>query len=219
MVNRDKESDSQVDLPRIIGLTGGISTGKSTVSHYLATAYQLPVMDADIYAREAVQLGSPVLQAIIERYGSDILLPDDTLNRQQLGQIVFGNPDERRWLEQQIHPYVRKRFVEGIHEFPGQTIVLVVPLLFEAGMTDLVTEIWVVRCSEQQQLERLMQRDKLTLDQVQARINSQMPIEEKVARADVVLDNSSSLEGLLKQVNEAIKRTHYGVNSQLYRLI
>lgn len=209
MVTWDNESDSQVDLPRIIGLTGNISTGKSTVSHYLATAYQLPVMDADIYAREAVQLGSPVLQAIIERYGSDILLPDGTLNRQQLGQIVFGNPDERRWLEQQIHPYVRDRFVEGIHEFPGQTIVLVVPLLFEAGMTDLVTEIWVVRCSDQQQLERLMQRDKLTLEQVQARINSQMPIEEKVARADVVLDNSSSLEGLLKQVDEAIKRTHY----------
>jgi dephospho-CoA kinase len=199
-------------LYRIIGLTGGIGTGKSTVSHYLASAYHLPILDADIYAREAVQIGSPVLKAIAERYGSDILLPDGTLNRRQLGQIVFSNSDELRWLEQQIHPYVRDRFVEAINELlcknnlvvQHAAAVLVVPLLFEAGMTDLVTEIWVVRCSEQQQLERLMQRDKLTLEQAQARINSQMPIEEKAARADVVLDNSSTLEALLKQVDAAL---------------
>lgn len=101
--------NSKVQLPRIIGLTGGIGSGKTTVSHYLATTYQLPVLDADTYARVTVQLGSPVLKAIAERYGSDILLPDGTLNRQQLGQIVFSSPDERRWLEQQIHPYVRDR--------------------------------------------------------------------------------------------------------------
>ncbi len=189
---------------RIIGLTGGISTGKTTVSHYLASAYELPVLDADIYAREAVQPGSPVLKAISERYGSDILLPDGTLNRRQLGQIIFSNPDERRWLEQQIHPYVRDHLLEAIHELLSQTVVLVVPLLFEAGMTDLVTEIWVVRCSQQQQLERLMQRDHLTLEQAQPRINSQLPIEEKAARADVVLDNSSTLEALLKQVDTAL---------------
>lgn len=191
-------------MSRIIGLTGGIGSGKTTVSHYLATVYQLPVLDADIYAREAVQLGSPVLKAIAERYGSDILLPDGTLNRRQLGQIVFSSPDERIWLEQQIHPYVRDRLLEAIHEFPLQTVVLVVPLLFEAGMTDLVTEIWVVRCSGQQQLERLMQRDQLTLEQAQARINSQMPIEEKCDRADVVLDNSSTPEAVLKQVDVAL---------------
>ena len=189
---------------RIIGLTGGIGTGKSTVSHYLATAHQLPVLDADIYARVAVQLGSPVLKAIAERYGSNILLLDGTLNRRELGQILFSSPIERRWLEQQIHPYVRDRLVEAINELPGQTLVLVVPLLFEAEMTDLVTEIWVVSCSKQQQLERLMQRDQLTLEQAQARINSQMPIEEKAARAHVVLDNSSTPEAVLKQVDAAL---------------
>lgn len=207
MVNWHNTSDRQLHLNRIIGLTGGIGTGKTTVSHYLATAYHLPVLDADIYARVAVQLGSPVLKLIAERYGSDVLLPDGTLNRRQLGQIVFSSPDERRWLEQQIHPYVRDRLVEAIHELPPQnTPVLVVPLLFEAGMTDLVTEIWVVRCSRQQQMERLMQRDQLTLEQAQARINSQMPIEEKAARADVVLDNSSTLEALLRQVDAAVTR-------------
>lgn len=191
---------------RLIGLTGGIGTGKSTVSHYLATAYQLPILDADIYAREAVQLGSPILSAIAQRYSSDILLPDGTLNRQHLGQIVFNNLDQRLWLEQQIHPYVRDRFVQEIDKLLARTVVLVVPLLFEAGMTDLVTETWVVYSSPQQQLERLMQRDHLTLEQAEARINSQMPIAEKCDRADVVLDNSSTLEALLKQVDAALEK-------------
>lgn len=189
---------------RIIGLTGGIATGKSTVSDYLATAYDLLVLDADIYARVAVQLGSPILKVIAQRY-LDILLPDGTLNRQKLGQIIFSNQDERRWLEQQIHPCVRDYFLEAINKLTGQTVVLVVPLLFETGMTDLVTEIWVVRCSEHQQLERLMQRSQLTKEQAQARIKSQMSIAEKCDRADIVLDNSSTLGALLKQVDIALK--------------
>jgi dephospho-CoA kinase len=193
-------------LKRIIGLTGGISTGKTTVSNYLAEAYQLPVLDADIYAREAVQLGSPVLSQIFERFGSGVQLPDATLNRKRLGEIVFSNPDERQWLEQQIHPYVRDRFHSELATLVTPTVVLVVPLLFEAGMTGLVTEIWVVSCSPEQQLQRLMERDRLFLEQAQARLNSQLPIQEKVARADIVLDNSSTLEALLKQVDIAFLR-------------
>lgn len=189
---------------RTIGLTGGIATGKSTVSNYLATAYNLPILDADIYAREAVNLASPVLKAIGERYGYNILLPNGNLNRQKIGEIVFNNSDERHWLEQQIHPYVRDRFVAAIHQLTEQTVVLVVPLLFEAGMTDLVTEIWVVYCSRQQQLERLIQRNHLTLEQAQARIDSQMPIAEKCDRANVVLDNSSTPKVLLQQVDAAL---------------
>lgn len=199
----DNKSNAQLHSPRIIGLTGGIATGKSTVSNYLATAYNLPVLDADIYARVAVEIGSPVLEAIAHRY-CDILLPDGALNRQKLGQIIFNNPQERQWLEQQIHPNVRERFVIAIKELSAQTVVLVVPLLFEAEMTDLVTEIWVVYCPYQQQLKRLMQRNQLTLEQAQARINSQMPIQEKCDRADVILDNSSTPEALLEQVDTAL---------------
>lgn len=191
-------------MKRIIGLTGGISTGKTTVSTYLAEVYQLPVLDADIYAREAVQLGSSVLSKIFERYGSDVQLPDGTLNRKRLGEVVFSSPGEREWLEQQIHPYVRDRFQSELNTLAASTVVLVVPLLFEAGMTDLVTEIWVVSCSPEQQLRRLMERNQLSLEQAQARINSQMPIQEKVARANFVLDNSSTSKGLLKQVDLAL---------------
>lgn len=194
---------TELSTQRLIGLTGGIASGKTTVSNYLATAYQLLVLDADIYAREAVSVGSPALIAIARRYGDEILLPDGTLNRQRLGEIVFNSPQERRWLEQLIHPAVRDRFVEAISLSP-QTMVLVIPLLFESGMTALVTEIWVVHCSQQQQIERLMQRSKLTPEAAQARIDSQMPLAEKCDRADVVLDNSSTLEVLLQQVDAAI---------------
>jgi dephospho-CoA kinase len=189
---------------RIIGLTGGIATGKTTVANYLANAYHLPILDADIYARDAVCVGSPILDAIALRYGKQILLANGDLNRQKLGEIIFHNPEERFWIENVIHPYVRDRFQGEISTSTTKTLVLVVPLLFEAGMTDLVTEIWVVYCSEQQQLERLMQRNNLTLEQAQARIHSQMSITEKAARADVILDNSSTLEALLKQVDAAL---------------
>lgn len=189
---------------RIIGLTGGIATGKTTVANYLASAYGLPILDADIYARDAVSGGSPILGAISQRYGEQILLADGTLNRQKLGEIIFNNQEERNWVGQLIHPYVGDRFKKEIASSPAQTLVLVIPLLFEAGMTNLVTEIWVVSCSSEQQLERLMRRNNLTLEQAQAPIKSQMPIAEKVARADVVLDNSSSLEALLKQVDAAV---------------
>ncbi|MFN6501939.1 MAG: dephospho-CoA kinase [Nostoc sp. DedQUE01] len=189
---------------RIIGLTGGIATGKTTVTNYLASTYNLPILDADIYAREAVSLGSPILGAIAKRYGQEILLADGTLNRQKLGEIIFNSEDERNWVESLIHPYVRDRFLEAITQSSSQILVLVVPLLFEAGMTDLVTEIWVVHCSQEQQIQRLIQRNHLNQEQAEARINSQVSIAEKVARADIVLDNSSTLNVLLKQVDTAL---------------
>lgn len=191
-------------LKRIIGLTGGIATGKTTVANYLATAYKLPILDADIYARDAVSVGSPILQTIAQRYGEQILLGDGNLNRRKLGEIIFNHQEERNWVERLIHPYVRDRFLQEITHSPAQTLVLVVPLLFEAEMTDLTTEVWVVSCSEEQQLQRLIHRNHLTLEQAKARIKSQLPIAEKVARADVVLDNSSSGEALLEQVDAAI---------------
>lgn len=189
---------------RLIGLTGGISTGKSTVAKYLETTYSLPILDADIYARDTVTVGSKALNAIASRYGASILLADGNLNRQQLGNIIFKDANERQWLEKQIHPLVRDAFGREINNSIADSIVLVVPLLFEAEMTDLVTEIWVVYCNPSQQLARLMQRENLTLEAAQARISSQMPIEEKCDRADLVLNNSSTLESLFKQVDAAM---------------
>ncbi|MDH6098965.1 dephospho-CoA kinase [Anabaenopsis sp. FSS-46] len=192
---------------RIIGLTGGIATGKTIVANYLATAKNIPIFDADIYARDAVAIGSPILRAIAGRYGQEILLPDGSLNREQLGAIIFTQSDERQWVESLIHPYVVRRFQEAMDKSPSPTLVLVIPLLFEAQMTDLVTEIWVVWCSQSQQLQRLMQRNNLTPQQAQTRINSQLSLEEKASRANVVLDNSSTPASVCKQVDIALAMT------------
>lgn len=203
---------SQVTAPRIIGLTGGIGMGKTTVSDYLAKTYQLPVLDADVYARAAVQPGTIALKAIVDRYTSKILLPDGTLDRRQLGEIIFNQPSERTWLESQIHPFVqqalsrdRDRWIQQLSD-QSVTIVMVIPLLFEAQMTDLVSEIWVVSCPPDQQIQRLMQCESLSQEQATARIFSQMAIAEKRDRADVVLENSSTVEDLLQQVDRAINR-------------
>jgi dephospho-CoA kinase len=190
---------------RLIGLTGGIATGKSTVSDYLSSHYHLPVLDADIYARQAVDKGGEILRQVGDRYGSTILLADGSLNRAALGQIIFNNAAEKQWLEQQIHPFVRAKFKEITATFPlSQTLVYSIPLLFEANLTHLVTEIWVVTCSPSQQKARLMARNQLTASEAQARIDAQMSLEQKCEQADHVLDNTGSLEQLLAQVDDLL---------------
>lgn len=187
---------------RIVGLTGGIATGKTTVSDYLASHYQFPVFDADILARAAVATGTPTLKAIAARYGPDILRPDGSLDRKALGAIIFQDAAERHWLEAQIHPEVRTRLLAAIsHHRQHDTIVLAVPLLFEARMEDLATEIWVVTCPPEVQLARLMARDGLTEAQARDRIAAQMPLTEKIARADCILENSGTIADLLHWVD------------------
>lgn len=189
---------------RIIGLTGGIATGKSTVSNYLSSKYELPVLDADIYAREAVVKDSPILKDIFARFGFHLQLADGSLDRSALGDLVFGNLEAKQWLESQIHPYVRDRFSQELTEITHNTVVLVIPLLFEANLTHLVTEIWVVSCDEEIQLVRLQQRNHLTLEQAQNRIASQLSLEEKVAQAHFVLYNNSTREYLYLQCDNIL---------------
>jgi dephospho-CoA kinase len=190
---------------RLIGLTGGIATGKTTVSNYLAQKHHLPVLDADLYAREAVQLGSPILTRIIEHFGDALQLSDRSLNRSALGQIIFHNPSEKQWLESQIHPFVRQRFQEEINRLDSATVVLVIPLLFEAKLENTVTEIWVVSCSYPTQIKRLMQRNNFTESEAMARINNQIPLTEKINKADIVLDNNSEdLDNLYQQIDRAL---------------
>jgi dephospho-CoA kinase len=190
---------------RLIGITGGIGTGKSTATNYLQAQYHLLILDADIYAREAVAIGSPILAAISQRYGDDILQPDGTLDRPQLGAIIFNNPIERQWLESQIHPYVRDCFDREISRLqPDATVVLAIPLLFEAKLTTLVTEIWVVSCDLATQIDRVMRRDRLDELAARQRIASQMPLAEKIALADVNLDNSTDITNLERQIDRQL---------------
>lgn len=183
-----------------LGLTGGIASGKSTVSNYLHKCYGIPVLSADRYAH--LVLENLVADAVIDRYGLGIV-SKGKIDRQKLGEIVFTQPQERIWLENKIHPIVREQLLQDLQKYGTNIVALEIPLLFEAKMTDLVDQIWVVACSEQQMIERLQKRNHLTVKQCQDRINAQMPIREKCKLADVVLHNDSSLEELYKQIDQA----------------
>ena len=185
-----------------IGLTGGIASGKSSVAHYLQDL-GIVVLDADRYAHEALKAGSQASEAVLKRYGQQVEAAPDcdierssgqrSINRRELGRIVFHNPDERRWLEQTIHPMVRARFELELDSHPEtSTVVLMIPLLFEADLTEMVSEIWVVHCLPAQQLERLKQRDRLSTAEAEARINAQWPMSRKCEQADLLLDNCSA---------------------------
>jgi dephospho-CoA kinase len=190
---------------RIIGLTGGIATGKSTVSHYLTQQYGLPVLDADLYAHQAVAKGSEILGAIAHRYNSDICHLDGSLNRDRLAQILFNNPTEKAWIEQQIHPFVRAQFAAETARFPPhQPLIYAIPLLFEANLTHLVTEIWVVTCQPDQQKARLIARNALSANDAQTRIDAQMSLTEKCQKADFVLDNSGTQAALFEQIDQRL---------------
>ncbi len=189
---------------RIIGITGGIASGKTTVSQYLEYKHKITVFDADLYAREAVQKGSETLAKIVTHYGETILLEDGSLNRSKLGEIIFNNLLEKEWLEKIIHPYVRSRFEEDIKTCSFNTIVLVIPLLFEAKMTDLVTETWVIYCSYEEQIERLRKRNNLSVEQSKKRIENQWYLDNKKKMADLVIKNTGDMNYLYQQLDKAI---------------
>ena len=203
-------------LQRRIGLTGGIASGKSSVGSYLAT-FGLPVLDADVYSRRALANGTKASEAVMQRYGSrvkqpqDSIDPDDsaspTINRSALGQIVFNDPKERLWLEQLIHPIVLDSFEKEIALRPKTTaLVLMIPLLFEANLQTMCSEIWVVHCDPEQQLQRLCRRDGLEASAALARIKSQWPLSEKCKRADLVLNNNSNHDVWKAQVTSQLNR-------------
>ena len=175
---------------RRIGLTGGIASGKSSVGHWLAQQ-GLQVLDADQFAREALEPGRDATKTVLQRYGASVQAKGAaTIDRAALGRIVFQDPAERRWLEQLIHPIVRDRFDEALTlHAKTPTTVLMIPLLFEAGLESLCSEIWLVDCDESQQLERLITRDGLSPTAAQARIAAQWPLSRKRALADHVISN------------------------------
>ena len=188
---------------RRIGLTGGIASGKSTVARWLEQQ-GLPVLDADVYAREALAPGTAGAAAVLARYGESVRAegtqPEDSvIDRGALGQIVFNAPPERAWLERLVHPLVRARFEDALSRLAGaRAVVLVIPLLFEAGLEHLCSEVWLVDCEPEQQLKRLMQRDGLSAADAQTRLNAQWPLERKRELADQLIDNRGGPGALLK---------------------
>lgn len=193
---------------RWIGLTGGIASGKSTVSRIL-TDQGLAVIDADRLAREAVALGTDGHREVVTLFGPDAVTPDGNLNRALIGSIVFADRSRLAALEAIIHPRVRARSLELRAEFEraGAAVAFYdVPLLFEKGMREMFDRVVLVTCSPEIQLARVMARDGLTKDAALARIAAQMPLASKVPLADVVIVNDGSLEELRAQVMEMLGR-------------
>lgn len=191
----------------VIGLTGGIASGKSTVSNMLEEL-NITVVDADIEARLAVEKGEPAYQKIIGEFGYDILLDNEEIDRQKLGSLIFHDAEKRQLLNSIVHPEVRNRMnnkIESAVKGGEQVVVLDIPLLFESKLTHMVEKTILVYVDRDVQLKRLMERNSLSLAEAEARINSQMPLSEKVALADAVIDNNGSLDETKKQLSEILK--------------
>lgn len=192
----------------ILGVTGGIASGKSTVTEILASL-GAAVVSADQLARQAVRPGTETLERLVRRFGPSILLPDGTLDRKALGSLVFADGTARKDLNAIVHPAIAALAEARLQELSGQGLPLIVyeaPLLFEAGAAERVDAVLVVRLDEDQQLRRLRERDGLDERAARARIASQMPQEEKVARADFLVDNSGSLQQTEEQVRRLFNR-------------
>ena len=193
---------------RIIGLTGGIASGKTTVARMLAELGAI-VVDADQISREAVMPGSAALAALVEEFGSDILLPDGTLDRARVARTVFHDPAARKRLEAILHPAIRQLADQKLTELRkvGTEVVLyVAPLLIEAGAVSRVDEIWVVHVDQATQISRLMSRDGLTEQEALQRIAAQMPMEEKRKYGKVVIENGQGIDQTAKQVKQIWER-------------
>jgi len=202
---------------RVVGLTGGIASGKSTFAGQLR-ARGVPVIDADALARAAVAPGSPSLARIAEVFGPEALLPDGRFNRPWMAERVFRDPEARRWLEVITHPAIRDLMLEEVArlEADGHPLAFYdVPLLFEVGLDQAVDSVVVVWTPRAVQAERLVRRDGLTPIEAEARLAAQLPIDEKAARADFVVENQCPPEALGEKAERLLADLRQGRGRKL----
>ncbi|EDM47405.1 dephospho-CoA kinase [Marinobacter algicola] len=187
----------------VVGLTGGIGSGKSTVAR-LFGALGVHWVDADDVAREVVEPGTPALERIAEHFGQEILLPDGGLDRAALRRIVFDAPKERTWLESLLHPVIREELMRQLHpdNYALPYVLLVSPLLLETDQHELVEKIVVVDVPVEVQIERTMARDTNDREQVERIIAAQMPREQRLQKADHVVDNNQAMIDVERQVEQ-----------------
>jgi dephospho-CoA kinase len=196
----------------LVGLTGGIATGKSTVSEMFRRLGAV-VIDADVLAREAVAPGEPALAQIVTEFGADVLLPDGTLDRKKLGAIVFADPARRKRLEAITHPAIRDRFLARLAELEAEGFDGIVlwdaPVMIESGGYRAMDKLVVVATDEATQAARLRARDAVEAAEAERKIRSQMPVSEKAKLADYVIDNAgdrATTEARVREVHAALLR-------------
>ncbi|WP_406944565.1 dephospho-CoA kinase [Halobacillus sp. SY10] len=190
----------------VIGLTGSIASGKSTVAKMFQDM-DIPVIDADQISRDVVQPGEPAYQEIVETFGEQVLEEGGDLDRKKLGKVVFADETKRKQLNGIVHPKVREEMIRRREQYKQQqyqAVVLDIPLLFESNLTDYVEKILVVYVDEKTQLERLMERDQSGREDAEERIRAQIPVKKKAEMADAVIDNTGTVEGSLQQLNDIL---------------
>jgi dephospho-CoA kinase len=198
---------------KVIGLTGGIGSGKSTVSRFLAELGAI-IIDADKVGHEALKPDTEIWHKVVAAFGRQILTPDGDINRQKLGEIVFSNPESLSKLNQIMHPRMYDMVKAQLEEYQRQGVAVVVleaPLLIEANWTSLVDEVWVTVASQPTVLRRLKEKFGLSESEALARIRSQLPTEERARYADVIIDTDCDLDELKAKVKELWRGLHTGV--------
>lgn len=192
----------------IIGLTGSIASGKSTVARMLKE-YKLPIVDADIVARDVVEPGTSTLAAIVETFGEGALREDGSMNREYVGQLIFHDPSKRKMLNDIIHPAIREEMIRRRDELIAsgeQTVIMDIPLLFESKLQHFVEKILVVSVTDGIQLERLMARNGFSKEDALARIRSQLPMSVKEQGAHAVIYNNGTEEQTKEQLESILRK-------------
>lgn len=193
----------------VLGLTGGIATGKSTAAA-IFNSHGVPIIDGDIIAREVVTRKSEGLLALVDVFGEVILQKDGTLDRKVLGQIVFNSAEQRKKMNQLLDPFIRTAITEQIEQLKAEypLVVADIPLLYEGHYDQLMDAVAVIYLPGNSQIQRLIQRNHLSFEEAKKRVSSQLSIEEKKALADVVFDNSGSKEMLKTQIENWLVESH-----------
>ncbi|MGI2302919.1 dephospho-CoA kinase [Staphylococcus cohnii] len=197
-------------MPKVIGLTGGIASGKSTVTELL-TAHGFKIVDADIASRKAVEKGSEGLEQVRATFGEEAIDEDGNMDRGYVGDIVFNYPEKRLELNEIVHPIVRNIMEQEKEAFlkDGYNVIMDIPLLYENELQDTVDEVWLVYTSESIQIDRLMQRNDISMEDAKARVYSQISIDKKRRMADHVIDNRDSKLDLKQNLEQLLTDEGY----------
>ena len=194
-------------MPYVVGLTGGIGSGKSTIGN-LFSALGVPVIDADIIARKVVEKGSPLLAELVSHFGIDVLTEQGELNRAKLREIIFSHPDKKTWLNQLLHPAIRNEMLAQVEQCQQPYVILMVPLLIENNLIHLCDRILVVDVLPETQIERATKRDNNKAEIIQNIMASQVSREKRLSYADDIIDNNQPLEQNLEKIKKQINELH-----------
>ena len=194
---------------RRIGLTGGIASGKTTITNYIRKHKNIPILDADDISRELIKPNTYGYEKILNYFGNQIINnknnSDKTINRKLLRNIIFKHSKSKEWIEKLIHPLIKEKMIGECSKYKNnQTILMVIPLLFEAKFEDICTEIWLIKCPIETQKKRLLKRDRISEKEAYETINLQLSFEEKRKLSDIILDNSDNQNKWIKTIRELL---------------